>query len=193
MGRHHKITDDMIPRIVTLRRDEVLSLKEIAARYDVSCQTIVNVIKKAQKVQRTNKPKIKKEVTMPKEPESLLSPESLKSIIINNVINEGQRIKEAWKAQRTKEPESLESQIDRLAKFILAECDGYPRMDCGAVDCAIQIIKDLKGKNALDSLKQHPGVLNAVEKHISELRDDLARYKMENAQLTAKLERNSLA
>ena len=39
------------------------------------------------------------------------------------------------------EKESLKSQVDRLAKFILENCEGYPNKNEGAIDCAIRIIK----------------------------------------------------
>lgn len=38
--------------------------------------------------------------------------------------------------------ETLKNQINRLANFIMNECDGYPNASEGAVDCAIRIIKD---------------------------------------------------
>lgn len=40
--------------------------------------------------------------------------------------------------------EALESQIDRLAKFIMAEIPGEPSRDEGAVDCAIRIMREAK-------------------------------------------------
>ncbi len=42
------------------------------------------------------------------------------------------------------ERESLDSQIDRLAKFIMEEVDGEPSQSEGAVDCAIRIIRKLQ-------------------------------------------------
>ena len=50
-----------------------------------------------------------------------------------------------------KPAEALESQVNRLAKFILNECDGYPNQSEGAIDCAIRIIKDLKAQKASQS------------------------------------------
>ncbi len=44
------------------------------------------------------------------------------------------------------ENESMKSQINRLAKFILNNCDGYPNQNEGACDCAIRIIKDSKNQ-----------------------------------------------
>jgi len=38
-------------------------------------------------------------------------------------------------------PESLESQIARLAKFIMEEIPGEPSQDGGAVDTAIRIMR----------------------------------------------------
>lgn len=37
--------------------------------------------------------------------------------------------------------ESLGSQVHRLARFITENCEGYPNVNEGAVDCAIRIIK----------------------------------------------------
>lgn len=45
--------------------------------------------------------------------------------------------------------ESLEFQIDYLAKWILANCEGYPNRSEGAVATAVQIIEEQKKK--LDS------------------------------------------
>ncbi len=42
--------------------------------------------------------------------------------------------------------EALKQQIDKLATFILENCEGYPNQDEGAVDTAIRIIKDLQNK-----------------------------------------------
>ena len=39
------------------------------------------------------------------------------------------------------EPESLESQIERLAKFIMEEIPGEPSQDGGAVDTTIRIMR----------------------------------------------------
>ena len=39
-------------------------------------------------------------------------------------------------------PETCEQQVDRLAKFILAEVPGEPKESEGAVDTAIRVIKD---------------------------------------------------
>lgn len=38
----------------------------------------------------------------------------------------------------------LKAQIDELAKFILSNCEGYPNRNAGAVETAIQIIKEQK-------------------------------------------------
>jgi len=35
-------------------------------------------------------------------------------------------------------------QIEKLSKFILEECEGYPNANEGAGDCAIRIIKNFK-------------------------------------------------
>ena len=40
--------------------------------------------------------------------------------------------------------ETLESQVDRLAKFILAEIDGEPSQSEGAVDTAIRLLRERK-------------------------------------------------
>jgi len=40
--------------------------------------------------------------------------------------------------------ESLEDQVQRLAKFIMDNCEGYPNESEGAIDCAIRIIGDTK-------------------------------------------------
>ena len=42
------------------------------------------------------------------------------------------------------EPDSAKSQIEALADFIIAEVDGEPCQNEGAVDCAIRVIKILK-------------------------------------------------
>lgn len=41
--------------------------------------------------------------------------------------------------------ETLDSQINRLAKFIMAEVDGEPSRSEGAVDCSIRVIRKLQG------------------------------------------------
>lgn len=42
--------------------------------------------------------------------------------------------------------ESLNSQVDRLAKFIMAEVPGEPSESQGAVDTAIRIIRELRAE-----------------------------------------------
>lgn len=42
--------------------------------------------------------------------------------------------------------ETLEGQVNRLATFIMSECEGYPNASEGAIDCAIRIIKDLRAE-----------------------------------------------
>lgn len=42
--------------------------------------------------------------------------------------------------------ETLSSQIDRLAKFIMEEIDGEPSESEGAVDCAIRVMRKLKDR-----------------------------------------------
>lgn len=43
--------------------------------------------------------------------------------------------------------ESLRSQCDRLARFIIENCAGYPQGDEGAMDAAIRIIRDQKNES----------------------------------------------
>ncbi len=38
--------------------------------------------------------------------------------------------------------ESLDSQVDRLAKFIMSSIDGEPSQDEGAIDCAIRLLRE---------------------------------------------------
>jgi len=42
--------------------------------------------------------------------------------------------------------ESPTKQINRLAKFIMDTCEGYPNANEGAIDCAIRIINDHSGE-----------------------------------------------
>jgi hypothetical protein len=44
--------------------------------------------------------------------------------------------------------ESAEQQIERLAKFIMAEVPGEPSQSEGAVDCAIRLIRQAQAKGA---------------------------------------------
>ena len=40
--------------------------------------------------------------------------------------------------------ETLESQVDRLAKYIIAEFPGEPSKSEGAIDCAIRLLEPKK-------------------------------------------------
>jgi hypothetical protein len=41
----------------------------------------------------------------------------------------------------------LESQINVLSRFIVSECPEYPKGNMGAIECAIQIIKEERALN----------------------------------------------
>jgi hypothetical protein len=51
-----------------------------------------------------------------------------------------QKIK-SWREKKMKNEESLESQVKRLADFIMAEVPGEPSRNQGAIDTAIRIIR----------------------------------------------------
>jgi hypothetical protein len=63
-------------------------------------------------------------------------------------FSRGMALEELLKAA---DAESLDSQIDRLAKFIMTEVPGEPSQSEGAVDTAIRVMRAMRAQAALDA------------------------------------------
>lgn len=85
---------------------------------------------------------------------------------------------------------SAEEQIDKLAKFIMAEVDGEPSGGEGAGECAIRIIRDLKKKWAdarylyknqrhlrNEDSQRHVARVAELNQELTKLREEIQLFK----------------
>ena len=80
------------------------------------------------------------------------------------------------------EKESLKSQVDRLANFILEHCEGYPNKNEGAIDCAIRIIKAYATQRVKEAnRKQRNLCADEYRKNIGRQSDTDAQTNIRNA------------